>query len=890
VSAGDGSPSASRDERFETDSEGESTDRAQAERGPAASQDASQWRSVNRDLNNTSRNPASTVPTENPEVDFETNFDSIGLHSYTVVDEDGIFVGDRDGTIRGLNIENGQTLWSETVGSGMNRAIAAGEDYVYGSAAGTGDLVAVDKQTGDVINNIQLNSIGEVNYADGTVAVTESTGTVRFLDEDLTNERKNESHWGDIIIPSEVTVADGDHAVYVERSGSDASLRMLDMGDASEVASFSVDGNAEDGAVLVDGKFIYNEDDETVAVEVNDNGFGGEAWRKPHGESKISPVAVGNGKIVDANESGEIYEIDVETGDRTLIDDLGDPVGNIVAGENTIVVDAYGDMRAYDISSHDEIHDYGDLRTPIAVVDDQLLVYESDVNDPNLKVQALKQGEQPLSLGYGLDGNSVEEGVFVGGSELGVEDVSVEGGSVETFDLEVFKNGGSVSESFNDLDELEGFDVYDLIVDSFDDWSGGYEVEVSVESGDGDSTSVSKNFELEDLTDDLIINGDDFTGQEDQTFSVELDDYSLGDVNKSSIQWVLEDEVLGDGEEVPVSVDQLDVGGEHSISAVLQVGPDSYENSQEYDETRVVEVEAPEITGLDFEGNDVEGDNTFIIGDSFNADPEIDIDNYVDIFELEVTVDGEIVSDETFSDVDSITNQDIYELIQGFVDEPVGDYQLHLTAEYGDDKQTVQNEPFTLSALQAEINGASRFPATVEDEPGNEEVYNLGYQHDNSQAAEEAVTQASWSLSGSEAEAELPDGSETILGEDALGDTGESYTLEVQTQVGTSESSETYSFNFSMEYTPPVLPGRENPPIDVDGDGRYEDLDGDGDFTIFDVQALFNNLDEKEVQQYADAYNFNGDEEPDGVTIFDVQGLFNKLGSGQNQVNASVET
>jgi hypothetical protein len=841
-------------------------------------QNSRQWRNVNRDLRN-SGSTESKVPTENPEIEFKTDFDTVDLHSYAVVDEKGIFVGDDDGTMRFFDRETGDNLWNESIGDGMSRPIAVGESYAYGSA-GNGNLAAVDKLTGKVEKVVQLNSVGEVNYIDGTVAVTESTGTVRFSDEDLTNERKNESHWGDIIIPSEVTVADGDHAVYVERDGPDASLRMMDMGDASEVASFSVDGNAEDGAVLVDGKFIYNEDDETVAVEVNDNGFGGEAWRKPHGESKISPVAVGDGKIVDANESGEIYEIDVETGDRTLIDDLGDPVGNIVAGENTIVADAYSDMRAYDISSHDEVQNYEDLRTPIAVVDDQLLVYEGDVNDPNLKVQALTEGEQPLNLGYGLNGNSVGDGVFVGGSELGVNDVSVEGGSVETFDLEVFKDGESVSESFNSSGELEGFDVYDLIVDSFDDWTGDYEVEVSVEAGDGDSTSVSKNFELEDLTDNLIINGNDFTGQEDQTFSVELDNYSLSDVDESSIQWILEDEVLGDGEEVEVNVDELEIGAENSVEAVLQVGPDDYGNSQEYDETRVVEVEAPEITALDFEGNDVKGDNTFIAGDSFNADPEINIDNYVDSFELEVTVDGETVSDETFSDVDAITSQDIYELIQGFVDEPVGDYQLHLTAEYGDDNQTVQDKPFTLSALQAEINGASRFPATVEDEPGNEEVYNLGYQHDNSQAAEEAVTQASWSLSGSEDEAELPEGSETVLGEDALGDAGESYTLEVQTQVGTGESSETYSFNFSIEYTPPVLPGRENPPIDTDGDGRYEDLDGDGDFTIFDVQALFNNLDEKEVQQYADAYNFNGDEEPDGVTIFDVQGLFNKLGSG----------
>jgi len=80
-----------------------------------------------------------------------------------------------------------------------------------------------------------------------------------------------------------------------------------------------------------------------------------------------------------------------------------------------------------------------------------------------------------------------------------------------------------------------------------------------------------------------------------------------------------------------------------------------------------------------------------------------------------------------------------------------------------------------------------------------------------------------------------------------------------------------------IEPCPLSLPGSENPPQDLDEDGLCEDTDGDGEFDIFDVQALFNDLDSDAVQNNPEAFNFNGDNNPDGVSIFDVQGLFNDL-------------
>jgi len=73
---------------------------------------------------------------------------------------------------------------------------------------------------------------------------------------------------------------------------------------------------------------------------------------------------------------------------------------------------------------------------------------------------------------------------------------------------------------------------------------------------------------------------------------------------------------------------------------------------------------------------------------------------------------------------------------------------------------------------------------------------------------------------------------------------------------------------------PPPLPGVENPPGDLDGDGLMEDIRGEGTGpTMMDVQTLYQNLHTPEVQQNAEFYNFQGSR-PDRVGILDVQALY----------------
>ena len=81
--------------------------------------------------------------------------------------------------------------------------------------------------------------------------------------------------------------------------------------------------------------------------------------------------------------------------------------------------------------------------------------------------------------------------------------------------------------------------------------------------------------------------------------------------------------------------------------------------------------------------------------------------------------------------------------------------------------------------------------------------------------------------------------------------------------------------SYGIEPPAPVVGDQR--PTDPDNDGRYEDINGDGEFDISDVQALFENLGSDAVQESPRAFNFLDEQNPADVTIFDVQALFNEL-------------
>jgi PKD repeat protein len=71
----------------------------------------------------------------------------------------------------------------------------------------------------------------------------------------------------------------------------------------------------------------------------------------------------------------------------------------------------------------------------------------------------------------------------------------------------------------------------------------------------------------------------------------------------------------------------------------------------------------------------------------------------------------------------------------------------------------------------------------------------------------------------------------------------------------------------------PTVVGSD-PVTDPDGDGDFEDIDGNGQVDIFDVQALFTNLESDPISNNPGLFNFDGQ---GGVDVFDVQALFTGL-------------
>ena len=70
--------------------------------------------------------------------------------------------------------------------------------------------------------------------------------------------------------------------------------------------------------------------------------------------------------------------------------------------------------------------------------------------------------------------------------------------------------------------------------------------------------------------------------------------------------------------------------------------------------------------------------------------------------------------------------------------------------------------------------------------------------------------------------------------------------------------------------------GDGNAATDTNGDGRLDDINGDGESDIFDVQALYRNVEDSAVQNNPEQFDFDGSGD-NSVDIFDVQALYNQL-------------
>jgi len=318
-----------------------------------------EWPMVNNTLDGSSRNPNSRVPDQNTSISMETSKKGFDSNSHTVFDENNIYIGDRvTGELFAFDRETGNKVWENTLGGSMGRPVAVGPNNFYASTGGK--ISAFDKSNGNLINTQSIPSTAEAVYDNnnGNVIAPESIGYVSIFEEDLSNQRTFPRP-GDVNIARESTmVNDAGNIIYAERD-SEAHLRMLDPGTANELDSVPL-GNVEgalDGATLHNGSYIFHEDQgilepvDLVAREVNNNSFGQEAWRIPNvGEDENSPVQFGK-HIIGGNRDGEIYTVNTETGDKTIIDKLANWVLNFVAGEHTIAVsEVTGEQHLYDLN------------------------------------------------------------------------------------------------------------------------------------------------------------------------------------------------------------------------------------------------------------------------------------------------------------------------------------------------------------------------------------------------------------------------------------------------------------------------------------------------------------------------------------------------------------
>ncbi|WP_158600102.1 PKD domain-containing protein [Halorubrum sp. Atlit-28R] len=136
------------------------------------------------------------------------------------------------------------------------------------------------------------------------------------------------------------------------------------------------------------------------------------------------------------------------------------------------------------------------------------------------------------------------------------------------------------------------------------------------------------------------------------------------------------------------------------------------------------------------------------------------------------------------------------------------------------------------------------------------------------------ITSREWDFSG--------DGSTDSTGDTASHTFDEAGLYDVSLTVtdgadNTDTATQTVSVS-SQTAIPPVV--GDSPPQDLNGDGLYRDIDGDGEVDIFDVQALYNNLDSDVVQNNPAAFSFSSGSANGEVDIFDVQALYNDM---QNQ-------
>jgi outer membrane protein assembly factor BamB len=474
------------------------------------------WPHPNYKDKNRSRNPNSRAPDHNLQKAAETEEGGFRPDSFTVVDESNIYVGDTsDKHLKAFDRQTGVKNWEFDVGSEegaiMTSPISVSDDNVYVSPSAIGEVIAIDRNDGQEVARKDTDSASEVKVSDsGNVIVSESTGSVSIFDENLDNRRKFERTPGKVNITDEtVVIDDQDRVIYSETPNSeDAFVRMIDPDTAESISTVPVDQRIYNGAVLHDDLYIYQEGSNLRAREVTDSGFGNEKWSvNAYGSDDFSPV-VFDGFVFGGNNDGEVYKVDVESGEKETIDKDGFDVkvDALVAGEHTLLVgDVMRNMRAYDLDTGELVTDFDGFRNPDAVVSGNLVerVYNPDNGNFKLRISEGEYRDVDLEgpdAGYDV----VRDSAVVGDGMVLEADVEAGDGSVEGYEWSL--EGGGLEESFSGGESWNITEVVSSIEDEVDeDYQEMLTATVEVTDENGKSDSHTDSFPVEGLNADLSI-------------------------------------------------------------------------------------------------------------------------------------------------------------------------------------------------------------------------------------------------------------------------------------------------------------------------------------------------------------------------------------------------
>ena len=803
------------------------------------------WQQERNDAQNTGRNQ--NLQTDNSDLEIVEELDyeestSIGREVITAEDNDIAYlpVAGFPGTLYRMDLKE-FTLEEQTDLQNFNNSAVLEETLVSPDGI-SGDLIGLDPIELDTEWSEDVSGGSNSIKTDGEhVASTDTTGVFVADPDDgeflWTTDDKE-------FLSTSVAMQDG--KIYVSAGEEDEGVYAYDKIDGTLESSKTITG-------MISGPLTVHNDDFVTAITEQDDLYFldvdtlDEEWSISFEYPGLGNIGVSfdenfftiedNDQIVGANPYDE---------EEWYSDTLKGEPESIIGDEDQIIVGSdYGlhflEPDTLDIINEVELEDIGevDRLTPLKdgslVFEDGSTLYKvgGDILTPSL---SLSIQDDPGF--YGEDVTAIPE----------VED----GSTADSFVFEVeYLEDGSIFED-------EGLDdeylVHDIISDDLGDpGEGTYELRLK----------AFNNGELvSSYEEELTLEGIEFDGiEQDEAENVyegvltEEEDTAV-----DSYLWNVEaenDEDEVERDEPVVDLDSLDLdlahGDEVDLNLTAHVG------FSEYEVTDTVQyIGGPPVLDFDLDTG------TGVYGSRFQVENNVERPENADEYRLEVSNDE---GDELEEWIDGEDLPETWNLMSE-IDEELetsgpGEYTVELEAYRDGNVLDDRSETVALEELGHQI----------------EQIGGLEYEADVTQEQEDDIEEYEWTAIHGDDEIELDQNSQTVDLEEIEDEMNEGteFTLESKIIYGKTETGYTQQREVTYTPGPPPLPGYDNPPQDLTGDGLYEDIDGDGEFDIFDVQALFNGLDSEAVQNNPGAFDFNEDGNPEDVTIFDVQGLFNRL-------------